>query len=279
MSAKPETAGKTAGITTDQPERRKWALITGASSGIGAAFARQLASQGYFLILNGRRAEKLTPLKAELERLYSGRHELVLGDLREAPVIEELITLGNRNEIDLLINNAGYGAGKDFLQDDAAAQLGMLQVHCTAVVQLCRGLIPGMQQRGRGEVINVSSVAGEQSLPKSVMYGASKSFLTRFTEALALELRPSGVRMQALLPGFTHTDFHDKLPEWEREKRNRGIVRWQSASQVAEYSLNMLKKRPGKIIAIPGFFNRLIAKIPVLLPKKLYYAMAVRITR
>lgn len=255
---------------------KRTALITGASSGIGAAFACHLAGEDYSLILHGRREDKL---KAVLESLPGSGHRIILGDLSDGKTIDGLIAAGREAGLSLLINNAGYGAGRDFLSDELDNQMGMLQVHCTAVALLCRGLIPGMIERGGGEVINVSSIAGEQSLPNSVMYSATKSFLTTFTESLALELSGSGVRIQALLPGFTHTDFHDRLPEWEREKRSKGIVRWQPASDVAAFSLKQLRKKKPRIIVIPGFYNKILAAIPHLLPRRMYQRIAVAITR
>ncbi len=273
-----------ANMTENSPEQpgeeasRPTALITGASSGIGAAFARQLGREGWNLIIHGRREEKLRMLMHQLDTPDAGEIELVLGGLADRRTVDELIETGRRAGVSLLINNAGYGAGKDFLEDSEASQMGMLAVHCEAVALLCRGLIPGMIDSGNGQVINVSSIAGEQSLPKSAMYGATKSFLTKFTEAMALELRPAGIDMQALLPGFTHTDFHDKLPEWEREKRSRGIVRWQSAEHVAAFSLRQLRKKNPRILAIPGFFNKILYAVPHVLPRKLYYALARTIT-
>ncbi len=258
--------------------KQKRALVTGATSGIGAAFARLLAKEGWDIILHGRREEKLRTLMDELAQSGAGELRLVTGDLGDNATVEALIAEGRRTGIDLLINNAGYGAGRDFLSDSTENQMGMLYVHCKAVALLCRGLIPGMIEQGGGQVINVSSIAGQQSLPKSVMYCASKSFLTRFSESLALELKPSGIAVQALLPGFTVTDFHDRLPEWERERRSAGIIRWQSAEDVARFSLKHIRKKNPRIIAIPGFFNKIIAALPTILPRRLYYAVATRVT-
>jgi short-subunit dehydrogenase len=261
-----------------EDRRRPTALITGATSGIGAAFARRLAAEGYNIILHGRREEKLRALMHELDTPDAGDLDLVLGDLSDRRTIDALAEAGRNREVSLLINNAGYGAGRDFLEDSEANQMGMLAVHCEAVALLCRALIPQMLRAGSGQVINVSSIAGEQSLPKSVMYTATKSFLTRFTESLALELRPLGIVVQALIPGFTHTDFHDKLPEWERERRSKGIIRWQTADHVAAFSLRQLRKKNPRILAVPGFFNKLIFAVPHILPRRLYYAIASKVT-
>ena len=244
------------------------ALITGATSGIGAAFARQLASEGYRLILHGRREERLKDLIRELPDPESV--QLVLGDLVEESTSERLIAAGKAAGVGLLINNAGYGSGKDFFVDDLENQLNMLTVHCRAPVLLCRELIPGMIERGGGQVINVSSIAGEQRLPRALMYSSSKSFLSIFSETLALKLQDRGVFVQALLPGLTFSEFHDRIPEWGGEKRNRGIVRWQSAEEVAAFSLRMIRKKKPRIIVISGSSNRLLTSITRLLGKKLY---------
>ena len=246
----------------------KTALITGATSGIGAAFARQLAAEGYSLILHGRREEKLKKLMSELSAFTDV--QLVLGDLREQSTVDRLIELGRSRKIGLLINNAGYGSGKDFFVDDADNQLGMLTVHCHVPMILCRELIPEMVKAGGGQVINVSSIAGEQRLPGAVMYSSSKSLLTVFSEALALKVQDQGVSVQALLPGFTFSDFHDRIPEWTREKRNRGIVRWQRSEDVVAFSLKMIRRRRPRIVVISGFSNRLITTLTRLIGKRLY---------
>jgi uncharacterized protein len=157
--------------------------------------------------------------------------------------------------------------------------MGMLEVHAMAVVSITKGILPLMIKRGSGKIINVSSIAGEQSLPKSVMYGSSKAFLTRFSESLGLEVRKNGIYVQALLPGFTHTDFHDKLPEWEREKRSKGFITWHSSDYVARFSLKKLNRKNPPLIVVPGFSNKILALIPKILPKVLYYKIALSVTR
>ncbi len=261
----------------------KCALVTGASSGIGAAYAQLLASRGYDLVIHGRRREKLEAIAREIQTERPGDEtgarpsvEIILGDLRDDSLVDRLLEAGNEKNINLLINNAGFGSSGSFANQ--AEPLAMLKVHAAAAVRLCHGLIPGMLARGAGGIINVSSIAGEQCLPGSVMYTATKSFLTRFTQSLALELWESPLIVQALLPGFTYSDFHDKMPEWEMEKRNKGLVRWHSAHYVAEYSLEKFDRGRSHVTVIPGFFNKLMATLPRILPPRLYYSLARKIT-
>lgn len=246
-------------------DMNKTALITGATSGIGAAFARLLAAEGYALILHGRREGKLNELARELTATAeeSGlpmpeKVQIVIGDLGKRTTLDRLIEAGRKGQVDMLINNAGYGSGKDFFDDDDDMQLNMITVHCQAPALLCRELIPQMIKRGSGQIINVSSLAGTQRLPQAILYASSKTFLTVFSESLSIRVEAHGVVVQALVPGFTHSDFHDRIPEWMHEKRSRGIMRWQRAEDVAAHSLRMLRKKWPKAIVVSGFFNRLI---------------------
>ena len=262
-------------------EINKIALITGASSGIGAAFARQLAAEGYRLILHGRREERL---KALIRELQDSRIQLVLGDLMEDSTLDRLIAAGKKAGINLLINNAGYGLGKDFFADNLENQLSVLTVHCRVPVILCRELIPGMLERGSGQVINVSSLEGEHRVPKDLMYASSKSFLTIFSETLALKLRERNVFVQALLPGFTVSEFLDRIPEWGvekgkwvNEKSTSAFLRWQRAEDVVALSLRMIRKKKPKIIVIPGFSNRFLTTLTRLIGKRFYRYLAKKI--
>jgi short-subunit dehydrogenase len=237
-------------------DRPGTALITGASSGIGATFARRLAAQGYDLVLVARREERLTALATELHRRHGVQAEVLVADLadpaavaRVEQVIEGLDTLS------LLINNAGFGASTHFIEVDLATHVDMIQVNVTAVVRLSRAALPGLVARGRGTIINVSSLAAFVSTAGNVTYGATKSYLNAFSEALQAELRGTGVHIQALCPGFTRTEFH-YTPELKHFDPNRlPKPLWMSAEAVVEESLAALGR--GQVIVIPGRLNRL----------------------
>jgi short-subunit dehydrogenase len=237
------------------------ALITGASAGIGEAYARRLAREGYNVVLVARRQEKLTMLAADLHKRHAVDAQIVAADLAKpddiAHVADVVTDLSEAGKLDLLINNAGFGTVGGFADVPLDEHLDMLNVHMTASMQLTRAALPGMLQRRRGGIINVSSVASWYPLPGNVNYSASKRFLVTFTEALQTELVGSGVAVQALCPGFTYSEFHDTT-----EFRNAGFRRenypafmWQTADQVVEASLNQLG---GEVVCVPGVHNRVL---------------------
>lgn len=232
------------------------ALITGASSGIGAVFARRLAALGYDLVLVARREARLTALATGLHRQHGTQVEVLVADLadpaavaRVEQVIEGLETLS------LLINNAGFGSSRDFIEIDPATHIAMIQVNVTAGVRLTRAALPGLVARGRGTIINVSSISAFVNRAGNVTYGATKSYVNTFSEALQTELRGTGVHIQALCPGFTRTEFHatPELRNFDPDRLPKPL--WMSAEAVVDESLAALGR--DQVIVIPGLLNRL----------------------
>lgn len=208
------------------------AVITGASSGLGAEFARQLASRSYDLVLTSRRADRLQQLAESLQADYSIQISVIPTDLSSAAEIELLATrLASLPQVDLLVNNAGFGTVGKFSRVDPAKELAMLNVHMVASVMLTRAVLPGMLTRDHGGIINVSSMAGLIPI-RNVLYHSTKAFLISFTETLATELVGTHLKVQALCPGFTITEFHD-TPEYTRFSR-QSIPRilWLTSAQV-----------------------------------------------
>ena len=241
-----------------KPSAPATALITGASSGIGAAFARKLAALGYDLVLVARRGDRLEALAAELEAAYGIRAETLVADLTDEGDVERVAgAIAAIPNLELLVNNAGIGAEGRFYQADIGPQLDMIRLHVLASVRLARAALPGMVERGRGGIINVASVAGFMALPENVNYCATKGYLITFSKGLQLELTGTGVRVQALCPGFTHTEFHDDLREFDKARTPK--ILWMPAEAVVEASLRGLAR--GEVVCIPGFGNRLIAAI------------------
>lgn len=235
------------------------ALITGASSGIGAAFARRLAADGYHVILVARREEKLRALAQQLQEGYPQAPvaDVLVADLAKAVDVERVEAhIGSINQLELLINNAGFGTSGKFAEIDLDKQLDMVHVHINATMRLTRAALPAMIARQKGFIINVSSIAAYLSNPENVTYCATKAYLNRFSQSLQLELNESGVRVQALCPGFTYSEFHD-TPEYDTFTRDQIPKKlWMSAEAVVEQSLNALQGK--QVIFIPGWRNRWI---------------------
>jgi short-subunit dehydrogenase len=239
------------------PAIHRTALITGASSGIGAEYARQLAAQDTNLVLVARRQEKLETLAGELRRKYNISTLIFPADLskpEDVARVEAKITA--IPDLDLLINNAGFGATSRFYDGETIQHFDMLQVHVTASVRLTRSALPGMVARQRGRIINVASVAAFFPY-HSVLYPSTKAFLVSFSQALNNELCGTGVQVQALCPGFTYTEFHDVIGT-DRLKMAPKFL-WMPAERVVSTSLKALGR--GSVIVIPGWQYRLIVAL------------------
>lgn len=244
------------------PSTYRTALITGASAGIGAEFARQLAVQGTNLVLVARRVEKLEILATELKQKHPISTELIPADLSKTEDVTRLESIiSDIADLDLLVNNAGFGSVSRFFEGDPESHFKMLHVHVTASVHLTRAALPGMVTRKRGWIINLASVAAFVPYG-SVMYPSTKAFLVTFSQALHTELHGTGIRVQALCPGFTYTEFHDVVG------MDRSIVpkfAWITVEHVVSTSLKALSHK--QVIVVPGWQYRFIvaiARIPLM---------------
>lgn len=232
------------------------ALITGASSGIGIAFARLLAKQGVHLTLVARRLDRLQNLAAELNTTYGVEVHPLEADLSTEEGIrraEQMVAAAER--LDLLINNAGFGLNGSFPDLPPERIMDMLNCHVTAVTRLCRAALPAMLAAGSGGIINVSSVAAFTPEFSEVGYSSTKAFINVFSRALQSEVAVSGVYIQALCPGFTHTGFH-ATPAYAgvEVEKNIPAFLWMQPEQVAAYSLKQLGQ--SGVICVPGLINR-----------------------
>lgn len=237
---------------------RPTALVTGASAGIGAAFCRALAADGYDLVLTARRRDRLEDLGAELEERHKTAVTVLPADLADprAPLqlFEQIAE--KRLAIDVLVNNAGYGQRESFLEVDWKVHADFIQVLVTSVVQLCHLFIPAMRQRGFGRVINVASVAAfTPSALGFTLYGAAKVFVVKFSEALWLELRDTGVHVTAVCPGLTYSEFHDVLGVRKAMSRIPSFM-WMDADTVARKGIEAVMR--GEPMYVNGAVNRLI---------------------
>jgi len=231
------------------------ALVTGASAGLGAEFARQLAARGLDLLVVARREERLKALAAELAAAHGVRVDVFAADLaeREAPARIESFVADRGLRIDWLVNNAGL-AGPDLLEErDWDEHARFFELMMISVAQMCHRFIPAMRERGLGRVINVSSFAGRLARPAGANYGPAKAYLVALSEELALELRGTGVTICALCPGFTHTEFHEAAGLTEMKRGLPGFL-WYDAETVVREGIAAVER--GAPIWISGRLYR-----------------------
>lgn len=239
------------------------ALITGASSGIGAAFARRLAKEGYDLVLVARRQDRLEALAAECTGVTT---TVVPADLARPEAPDEIYAeLEQRGiQVDLLINNAGLGKHGPFVQLDNAADRQMIDLNITALTAMTRRFVPGMVERKNGGVINVASTASFQPIPFMSIYAATKAYVLYFSEGLAEELAPHGVKVSCLCPGPTETEF-TAVAEFRTDVVERAARFSMSADEVAAQGLSAL--RSGRRVHVTGLVNFLTTQSPRITPR------------
>lgn len=243
------------------------ALITGASSGIGAEYARQLARKGFNVILLARREARLRALAEELEARHGVRTEVMVADLAKLDDIERVVErIEALDDLEILVNNAGFGIVGDFADVDVSAHVDMVRVHIVATMRFIHAALPGMLTRDRGAIVNVSSLMAYYPLPENVSYSGTKADLKSLTEALHQEVMDTGVRVQVLCPGFTHTEMQEK--GGITESVVPGFA-WLSTEYVVEQSLRDLER--GEVISIPGFGYKVLAFLNRLNPRWLFY--------
>lgn len=249
------------------PPRRR-ALITGASAGIGAEFARQLAARGCDLLLAARRVDRLETLASDLRARHGIDAEAVCVDLAdaEAPATLVAAAMVHNRPVDILINNAGYGVPGRYHNVAWPTHARFMQVMVSAPLQLCHLLLPGMRDRGHGRIINVASLAGLiPGTPGNTLYGPAKAFLVRVSQALAAENHAHGIQVSALCPGFTRSEFHDLSQARALVSRLPGWM-WSTAEEVVRQGLDAVES--GRVVCVPGRINRTVKVLLDLLPDR-----------
>jgi uncharacterized protein len=260
-----------------QMAERLLAVITGASSGIGAVFARKLAARNYDLLLIARREDRLRALALELAEEYRVSAEPLAADLLLDADLERVAArIRTAPNLGLLVNNAGFGALGYFFETDLASQQQMHRLHVLATVQLTHAALTNLVARGTGGVINVASVAGFGQSPGSVSYSATKTWMNSFTEGLYMELKSAGspVQVQALCPGFTLSEFHDTMPF---DRKQIPAWMWMSTDEVVDTSLRALSG--GQLLVVPGWRYRLLVAAMRAFPRSIYHALAIKYAR
>jgi len=238
---------------------RPVALVTGASVGLGEQFARELATRGHDLVLVARDAARLEALAKELEQHDAVDAEVLPADLTDAA---QLATVEERaRTVDVLVNNAGFGTFGPFHTLDVDTEAREVELNVVALLRLTHAAAQGMVARGRGGILNVSSLAGFQPGPSNATYGATKAFVTSFTEAVHEELRGTGVAVSALCPGFTHTEFQTRANAPATDVP--GFM-WQNPPEVVRAGLHGLAKN--RAIVIPGTVNRVMGNLSAVTP-------------
>lgn len=243
-------------------------LITGASSGIGEAFADVFASEGFDVVLAARRVDRLEAVASRLRERYGVRAEVIVSDLSQPGAAAALCAEveGRGLTIDALVNNAGYGVPGVYSASPWERHTAMLQVMVVGLAELTHRLLPGMVARGYGRVINVASLAGLVPAPAGhTLYGASKAFVIKFSEALAHEAAPYGVHVTAICPGFTLSEFHDVTGTREQMKKLPRWL-WMDAPAVARQGFDAVMAGVSPVY-INGRVNRTIAALVRYMPQ------------
>ncbi len=250
------------------------AVITGATSGIGAEFARQLSATHQALWLIGRREEKLNQLAAELQKKHDVEPVVMIMDLSDPAVIDDLaVKIRNQPRLSVLVNNAGYAEDGIFHEMDWQKHDDIMHVHVQAMLKLSYAALNVMAANGDGSIINVSSVVSFMPTPSSPLYGPTKAFIRSLSESLAIIYDDSGIRIQALCPGYTITDFHERIGlDPDTFYRKSGLMRaWTSEYTVRQ---SLIDLRRGKIVSVPGWNYRLLVMLLRRLPLGWLHGMA-----
>jgi hypothetical protein len=255
-------------MTTTRP----LALVTGASAGIGAAYARRLAARGYNLLLVARRVGRLQELAAELTSRHGVRAEPLPADLTSDADLKAVENrIAHEEHLEFLLNNAGFGSGGRFYESPVEVQDAMHRLHVMATLRLAHAALRQMTARGKGALVNVASVAAFICRPGYTSYYSTKAWINCFTEGLYLELKQarSPVRVQALCPGYTLTEFHDVM-RFDRKRIPASL--WTPVEQVVNASLEGLER--GKLFVVPGWRYKLIVSMFRLMPRPLLHAIS-----
>lgn len=251
--------------------KKEIAVITGATSGLGLAYAERMAADGYDLIITGRREEII---KANAERImheYGRSVEVCITDLSDEEGVNKLIDVLNNKNISILVNNAGFGLKTKFIDTNYCDVKRLLYLHIMAVTKLTYFVLQGMKQRNKGTIINISSDGAFAVLPKNVVYSSSKLYIINFTEGLHMELADYDIKVQAVCPGFIDSDFHSRAG-MSVDKTRKGIFGFQQPGDVVNRAMKALKKNI--VVCVPDKGGKLIRLIGKYMPRKMFYKFA-----
>lgn len=245
-------------------KKNEIAIVTGASSGIGRELAKLLAADGYDPVLIARSRQKLEELKDEIEKAHQVKARVLVKDLAEAKSAKEIHTELEKERVSILVNNAGFGDLAAFHEADWEKLHAMMQVNMHALTELTHLFLPGMLERKHGKILNLSSTAAFQPGPKMAVYYATKAYVQSFSEAVANELKDTGVTMTALCPGATKTGFQSASNQ--EGIRLLKMRKMDSAEEVAHFGYRAMMR--GEVIAVPGLMNKLGVSAVRFVPRK-----------
>lgn len=251
-------------------------LITGATSGLGLAYARAYAKEGFNLIITGRREDKIKRNAIEIEQTYHIKVNVVIVDLANEEGLNYLINEIKDDEIEVLINNAGFGLKPVLVETTREEMDRIMFLQINAVVILTQHILKRMLVKSRGVVINISSDGAFAVMPRNVLYSSSKLFIINLTEGLFMELEKTGIKVQVVCPGFIDTDFHESAG-MNVVKKKKGFMKFSSPENIVRMAMKDLNK--GKVMCIPGMETKIVYLIGHFLPRKLYYKIVINFTK
>lgn len=252
----------------------KLAIVTGATSGIGEAYARLLGGYGWNLIITGRREEKINKVAATIRKESGVDVRVIICDFNKPESFREFIVAISSLKVGFLVNSVGFSNHNNFFKSNFKENHKLIEAHISALTETIHSVVPGMKLIGEGWIINVSSLAGFLPSLSDPFYSGTKAFINTYSESISMILKGDSIRVQSLCPGYTYTDFHKDMNLPESAFKNRGLKVWMKPESVAEYSYG--KRNSKKVIVIPGISNKIVYSVVKWLPKRLYYRLAGR---
>lgn len=255
---------------------KNMALITGATSGLGLAYAKEYGKKGYNLIITGRREDKIRANAVNIENTYHVKVKTVIVDLANEEGVNILLNEIRDDEIEVLINNAGFGLKPVFSEVSKEDRDGIMFLQMNTVVILTQHILKQMMVRNRGTIINISSDGAFAVMPRNILYSSTKLFILNFTEGLYMELIDTAINVQVVCPGFIDSDFHESAG-MNVVKKKKGFMKFMDPEVIVKLAMSDLKK--GRVVSVPGLDAKIIRIMSNFLPRKMFYKIIIKFTR
>lgn len=251
-------------------------LITGATSGLGLAYAKEYAKKGYNLIITGRREDKINVNAKYIENTYNVKVKIVIVDLAHEKGLNDLLDEIKDDEIEVLVNNAGFGLKPVFSEVPQGDMDRIMFLQMNTVTILTQNILKKMLIRNKGTIINISSDGAFAVMPRNVLYSSTKLFILNFTEGLYMELIDSNINVQVVCPGFIDSDFHESAG-MNVVKKKKGFMKFMDPEEIVNLAMRDVQK--GKVVCVPGADAKIIRFMANFLPRKLFYKIIINFTR